>query len=542
MRSRDLSVLSEGDHDLLVIGGGVYGLAIAADAASRGLRVALVEASDFGSGISFNHQKTAHGGLRSLSTGHLGRARQSIRERRALARIAPRLLRPLPFIVGTYRSLVKSRLALRAGFKLDGWLARHRNDGIEPELHLPPARLVSRAATLKLFPGISRDGLTGGAMWYDYQIVEADRLTLAFAESADAHGANVANYAEATAALREAGRIAGMRVRDRLSGEECDVRAALTINAAGARAGEIMRGFGVNRPMRLLKAMNLVTRKPASDIALAAPDATGRMLTLVPWRGRALVGTSQSSTFREPGDTRVLRSEVEAFVADANAAFPALQLTMDDVTLVHRGIVPAVDGRGGTPELLPAPQILDHTTDGASGAMTVVGVKFTTARGVAARVVSRAARRIGKRVPPSRTDRQPMPGAGIADHEALAIETARAVHLELAPPTIRHLIGVYGERCVPIIKLMAEQSAWRAPLTAGLPNVGAEVVHAIRHEMAHTLADVVIRRTGLGSGSHPGSAVVQAAAGIAGDALGWTPSRAAQEIAEIDRFYEIDEE
>ncbi|PYR62243.1 MAG: hypothetical protein DMF85_00260 [Acidobacteria bacterium] len=518
MRSRDLSALANREHDLLIIGGGVYGLAIAADAASRGLRVALVEAADFGSGVSFNHQKTAHGGLRSLSTGHLGRARQSIRERRALARIAPRLLRPLPFIVGTYRSLVKSRLALRAGFKLDGWLARHRNDGIEPELHLPPARLVSRAATLKLFPGISRDGLTGGAMWYDYQIVEADRLTLAFAESADAHGADVANYAEATAALREAGRIAGMRVRDRLSGEECDVRAALTINAAGARAGEIMRGFGVNRPMRLLKAMNLVTRKPASDIALAAPDATGRMLTLVPWRGRALVGTSQSSTFREPGDTRVLRSEVEAFVADANAAFPALQLTMDDVTP------------------------LDHTTDGASGAMTVVGVKFTTARGVAARVVSRAARRIGKRVPPSRTDRQPMPGAGIADHEALAIETARAVHLELAPPTIRHLIGVYGERCVPIIKLMAEQSAWRAPLTAGLPNVGAEVVYAIRHEMAHTLADVVIRRTGLGSGSHPGSAVVQAAAGIAGDALGWTPSRAAQEIAEIDRFYEIDEE
>jgi glycerol-3-phosphate dehydrogenase len=539
MRPRDLSALAERDNDLLVIGGGVYGLAIASDAASRGLRVALVEAADFGSGVSFNHQKTAHGGLRSLSTLNLPRARESIRERRALARIAPRLLRPLPFIVGTYRSVVKGRLALRAGFKLDGWLARHRNDGVEPELHLPPARLVSRAATLKLFPGVRQDRLTGGAMWYDYQIVEADRLTLAFAESAEAGGAALVNYAEAVAPIRNGDRVAGMRVRDRLTGEEHDVRAALTINAAGSRAGGVMRAFGVSRPFRLLKAMNLVTRKRASDIALAAPDSTGRMLTLVPWRGRALVGTSQSSAFHEPDDTRAVRGEVEAFIAAANDAFPALHLTMDDVTLVHRGIVPAAEGRGGQPDLLPSPRILDHAREGAPGAMTVIGVKYTTARGVAARAVTQAARRLGRRIPPSRTDRRPMPGAGIADHEALAIETARAVHLELAPATIRHLIGVYGERCVPIIRLMAEQSAWRAPLTPGLPNVGAEVVHAIRHEMAQTLADVVIRRTGLGASGHPGAPVVEASAKIAADDLGWTPDRVAREIAEVAEFYAI---
>ncbi len=123
------------------------------DAASRGLRVALVEAGDFGSGASFNHQKTAHGGLRSLQSGHLRLAREGIRERRALARIAPWLLRPLPFLVGTYRSVVKNRLALRAAFRFDAWLGRHRNDGVEPELHLPAPRLVSKAATLQLFAG-----------------------------------------------------------------------------------------------------------------------------------------------------------------------------------------------------------------------------------------------------------------------------------------------------------------------------------------------------------------------------------------------------
>ena len=131
------------------------------------------------------------------------RARESIRERRALARIAPWFVRPLPFIVGTYRSVTKGRLALRAGFKLDAWLARRPQRGVERELHLPPAKLLSRGMTLKLFHGVQQKDLTGGAQWYDYQMVENDRLTFAFAAAADAHGCVLANYVEAVAAVRE---------------------------------------------------------------------------------------------------------------------------------------------------------------------------------------------------------------------------------------------------------------------------------------------------------------------------------------------------
>lgn len=535
MRARDAASLAAREFDALVVGGGVYGLAIAADAASRGLSVALVEANDFGSGTSFNHQKTAHGGLRSLQSGRIDRARESIRERRALARIAPRLLRPLPFIVGTYRSVVRNRLALRAAFRLDRWLGRARNEHLEPELHLPPPRLVSRAATLKLFPGVRQHGLTGGAMWYDYQIVEGDRLNIAFAEAADAHGAVIANYVEATGALRDGGRITGMRVHDRLTGDVLDVRARLTINAAGASVGRVMRMFGVERDVLLLRAMNLVTSRPASDIALAAPDRDGRMLTLVPWHGHALIGTSQSRTFCGPDETAITSADVDAFIGDANAAFPSLHLTRDDVTLVHRGVVPARRGKGGRPDLLAAPQILDH----AAGAMSVIGVKYTTARGIAARVVSHAAQRLGKRVPGSRTDRAMLPGAGIADHEALAIETARAVGLELAPPIIRHLTSLYGDRCAPIIRLMAEHTDWRMPLVPGQLHVGAEVIHAIRHEMACTLGDVAIRRTTLGAAGHPGRPMLVAMAQIGGDELGWSETRRNDEIAAVDAFYQI---
>jgi glycerol-3-phosphate dehydrogenase len=542
VRARDFEALGSSTWDVLVVGGGIHGLATALDASARGLSVALVEAGDFAAATSFNHQRTAHGGLRSLQSGRIGYARESIRERRALARIAPRLLRPLPFMIGTYRSIVKNRLALRAAFRFDAWLGRHRNDGLEPELHLPVAKLTSRAATLKLFPGVRQDGLTGGANWYDYQIVYSSRLAIAFAEGADARGARLVNYAEAIAALKESGRVSGMRVRDRLTGAEIDVRARITVNCAGARIAQVMGLFGVtgqNVPMAM--AMNLVTSKPASDMAVAAPAAVrakpGRMLTLTPWHGRALIGTWLSDAFAASPDAVPTTGEIDAFIAEANSAFPALKLTRGDVTLVHRGVVPATKGAGGRPEILPTPQILDHAPHGAPGAMTVVGVKFTTARAVGARAAGAAARTLGTPSRATDTDRAILPGAGIADHEALAIETARAVGLELAPPIIRHITTIYGDRCAAIVRLMAEKTDWRMPLVPGRPTVGAEVIHAIRNESACTLADIAIRRTELGAMGHPGDDMLKAIANVAAEELGWDAGQQANEIAAVDEFY-----
>lgn len=539
MRPRDFSALGATTYDVLVVGGGIHGLATALDAAARGLQVALIEAEDFGAAASFNHQRTAHGGLRSLQSGRIGHARESIRERRALARIAPRLLRPLPFMIGTYRSWIRSRLALRAAFRFDRWLGRRRNDGLEPELHLPAAKLTSRAATLKLFAGVRQDRLTGGANWYDYQIVHTSRLAIAFAEGAESRGARLVNYAEAFAALRTGDRITGMRVRDAPTGAELDVKARLTMNCAGAALNRVMAMFGVTREIPLAKAMNLVTSKPASDIALAAPGRSGSMLTLVPWHGRALIGTALSSDFTQPADIGVSESEIEAFIADANGAFPALELTRADVTLVHRGIVAAQRGKAGRPELPGAAQILDHASDGASGAMTVVGVKYTTARAVGARAATAAAKALRGSTRKTGTDTAILPGAGIADHEALAIETARAVGLELAPPIIRHITAIYGDRCAAIVRLMAERSDWRMPLEPGRPNVGAEVIHAIRHEMACTLADIVIRRSELGAAGHPGAEIVAKIAAIAAEELGWDSARRDREITATEEFYRI---
>jgi glycerol-3-phosphate dehydrogenase len=539
MRPRDISKLESTAYDLLVIGGGIHGLASAYDAASRGLRVALVEAADFGSGTSFNHQKTAHGGLRSLSTGNLGRARQMIYERRALARIAPWFLRPLPFIVGTYRSVVRNRVALRAAFKLDGWLGRRRNEGVDDSLHLPAPKLLSKSQTMKFFPGIRKEGLTGGAQWYDYQMVEGDRLTLAFAAAADRAGADIANHVEALNALKDGGRVAGMTVRDRLTDRTFPIRATVTLNAAGANAGVVMGLFGVNRPFPLLKAMNLVTSKPASDIALAAPAPAGHMLTLVPWNGRAIVGTGQAAQLADSLQTTVTAAEVAAFVSDVNSAFPALALQPSDVTLVHRGLLPAAPGKSGSPEFLTVPQILDHAGEGADGAITLVGVKYTTARTAAERTINAVARRLGKRIPPSRTASTVLPGAGIADHEGLAIETARALRFDVPLATLTHLSSRYAEAAADIVRLMVEREDLRAPVSSGARTVGAEIVHVIRHEMAVRLADIIIRRTGLGAAGHPGREALTECARIAGRELAWMPEQEAEEIAAVERFYAI---
>ena len=178
---RDVQALASHTFDVLVIGGGIYGLTTACDAAQRGLGVALVERNDFGSGTSFNHLRTIHGGLRYLQTLDIARARESVRERRTIARIAPHAVRPTPFALPLYRSITRGKLALRAGFLLDRGVAAGRNRGVAPSHRLPAGRVVSKSTAIQQYPGLRRQGLTGAAVWHDYVMTEPDRLTFSFA-------------------------------------------------------------------------------------------------------------------------------------------------------------------------------------------------------------------------------------------------------------------------------------------------------------------------------------------------------------------------
>lgn len=531
---RDLNRLASQSYDLLIVGGGIHGLAAAYDAAQRGLAVALVERGDFGGAASFNHLKTVHGGLRYLQTGDLKRMRESILERRAVARLAPHLLTPLPFLMPTYRKLTRSQLAMRVAFTVDAVMGRDRNAGVTPRLRIPAGRVVSRAECLAQFPDVQQRGLTGGALWFDYQMRHTDRLTLAFALAADRHGACLANYVEAGQPITEGGRVHGMRVRDVLSGQEFDVRAALTLNAAGAGAGRLMQAFGSTRRVPLLKAMNLVTSRPMSGPALASSTRDGRMLFVVPWEGRLLAGTSHSQDECGPEDADVSPAELEWFVGQVNEAFPALHLGTDEVTMVHRGVVPAARHRGGELGLEGHFQIRDHVHEGVEGALSLVGVKYTTGRGVAAVAVDAALRKLGRKAA-CRTADVPLPGA-VDEPEAVVAALRRAAP-EVDAAALAQLAATQGALAPEVLAIAREDRALAAPVAPGVPVLQAQVAWAVREEMACRLVDVVARRTALGSAQFPGAAAAEGCAAVMARECGWDAARTSEELAALARFY-----
>jgi glycerol-3-phosphate dehydrogenase len=533
---RDLDRLTGRTFDVLVVGGGICGLTIAYDAAQRGLAVALIERDDFGSGTSFNHLRTIHGGLRYLQNFDITRARESVRERRAIARIAPHAVRPTPFALPLYRSITRGKLALRAGFLLDRGVASGRNRGLASSHRLPAGRVVSKSTAISQYPGLRRQGLTGAAVWYDYVMTEPDRLTFSFALAAVEHGAIVANHLEAIAPLTEGGRVIGVSVRDRLGNRQLDIAARITVLATGGRVDALLKPLKLASGVPMLKAMNLVTKRDAGDEALGGRTSAGKNLFLVPWRERAVFGTWESPTPWDPADGAVGEAEVQAFIADLNHAFPALDLSRSDVTLVHRGLLPAVV-RGNRARLEGHEQVRDHASDGFDGLLTVTGPKYTTARAVAERLTDRLLSKLKRDAVPCHTATTSLPGGGIRD-VGFAIAEARRDHdAGLPSDTIPHLIASYGSRYRDVLELAVDRPDWRTRIAKDSPVIGAQLVQAVRKEMALTLADAVLRRTPLGALGNPGSEALATAAAIVGGELGWSDQRRQDEIAAVNAFY-----
>jgi glycerol-3-phosphate dehydrogenase len=538
--NRDVDQLAARTYDVLVVGGGIYGLTIACDAAQRGMSVALIEGDDFGSGSTFNHLRTVHGGLRYLQTFDVARARESIRERRTLARIAPHGVQPLVFALPLYRSLLKGKLAMRGGLLADRLIAADRNRGVGDALRLPPGRVVSRGEAIDRFPGLLRSGLTGAATWHDYVTLEPDRLTFSWALAAEGHGAVIANHVEALSPIAAHRRVIGVRARDRIADRDFDIAAALTVNATGGAIDRLLAPLGISARIPLLKAMNLVTRRDAGREALGGKAASGRHLFLVPWRHRALFGTWESGRLSAPTDGGVSEADIAAFIRELNLAFPSLDLTPDDVSLVHRGLVPASLGSDGTAVLEGHEQIRDHSAEGIDGILSVAGTKYTTARAVAERITTRLLARLGRPAVPCRTAKTPLPGGRIESVDGIVAAARREYDRVFPSGTIPHLVAAYGTGYEEIVRTAANRPEWRTELARDLPVVGAQLVWAVRHEMAMTLADAMIRRTPLGALGHPGAAAVRRAADIVAAELGWSEERTLDEIRGVDRFYGIE--
>lgn len=546
---RDVSRLEDRRFDVVVVGGGVFGACIAWDAALRGLDTALVEQEDFGHATSANSFKMVHGGIRYLQHGDLPRIRESSRERRALLRIAPHLVEPLPILIPTYGHGLEGKELLAAGMWLYDLLTLDRNRGIEdPDRKIPPGRLVGRDRVLELFPDLPAEGLTGGAIFHDAQMYNPTRLVLAFVKGAADRGAVLANYVRVEEYLQDGDRVVGVRARDRLADAEITVRGRIVVNATGPWAPNLLPPS--TRPTGATfsrDACFVVPRRLTGPVALAVLGKTqdsdallsrrARHLFLVPWRDSTLVGVWHVVHEGDADSFEVRREELQSFVDEINGAYPAAGLSVDEISVANAGLILFGDDQSDADSFSfgKRSRVIDHAErDGVEGLLTVIGVRYTTARGVAEEALDALAPRIGAGDVPGGTETTPLPGGRIASVERFVEEQATRYAGILEETAVRRLVRNYGSEIDDVIR--HDPSCARLADSACLV---AEVLHAVREEMACTLADVVLRRTDLGTAASPSENALQAAADVMGDELGWSESRRHAEIRAVAERYAL---
>lgn len=389
---RDPTAATATDYDLIIIGGGIYGVMLALEAGRRGKRSMLLEKDDFGGATSRNHLRTVHGGLRYLQSLDVPRFFESVPERRWFMANFPALVHPLPCLMPLYgRGLMRPSI-LRAGLLLNDILSIGRNQGLAAGGRLPRGKVVGRDFTQQCFPQVDRRGLKGAALWYDAAMPEHQRLLMELLRWACALGATTLNYVEADHLLLHQGRVRGVVAADRETGETLEFRAPVVINAAGPWCRELAQKFDQDHP-RLLRRRRLLFNilfrtKALSEYALALvpPSRPGHTYFVHNWQGRLLAGTGEVLLADDDRETLPRSGDIAAFIADMNDAVPDLALGKSDIEWVYSGILPA----SASGKLAGREVILAHGEHhGPAGLFSVSGVKYTTSRRVAEKVIKK---------------------------------------------------------------------------------------------------------------------------------------------------------
>jgi glycerol-3-phosphate dehydrogenase len=546
---RNLKALTQKEYDLVVIGGGIFGICVAWDAALRGLSVALLERGDFAQAATANCFKMVHGGIRYLQHADLRRVREASRERNVLLRIAPHLVHPLPFVLPTYGHGLKGKEILSAALKTYDLVTWDRNQGIvDSGQRIPAGSVLSRKECLDLFPALQTSNPSGAVLFYEAQMYSPARLALSYLRSAVETGTEGANYVEAIDFLRTGGRIAGVRARDTLTGNELEVRGKITVNAAGPWAGPLLRArLGLRlhpQPTFSHDAFFLVRGRLTGDYALGLPSQSKdrdailsrgqRHLFLVPWRNYTLVGVWHKVHRGSPDRVELTAEEIQRFIEEINGIYAAARMDLRDVTAFNSGLILFGDDeqKAGEHSFAKRSQLIDHSeTHGVDSLVTVIGVRYTTSRGVAEHVVDMIFRKLGKKPARTATSKTPIYGGRIECFDSFLRDVVANRPLGLHPETVNALVHNFGSEYPAVLKY-----AQKAPsLSAALGTshvIKAEVVHAVREEMAQKLSDVVFRRTDLGTAEFPGDAALAECAAIMAKELGWDNYRLRTELEE----------
>jgi glycerol-3-phosphate dehydrogenase len=530
-RAAVLDRLGGTEFDVLVIGGGITGVGTALDAASRGLRVALVEARDLASGTSSRSSKLIHGGLRYLEQFDFKLVWEALRERDLLvSKLAPHLVKPVSFLYPLHRKVLE-RPYVGAGLVL--------YDAMEgTKRPVPHHRHLTVRGALRLAPGLKPTGLAGALLYYDAQTDDA-RYTVTVARTAAAHGALIANRVSARQLLRDpesGGRVVGARVEDEESGRELEVRAKRVVLCAGVWTDLVheLGGIRAGYKVRMSKGVHLVVPYEAirSDTGIILRTEKS-VLFIIPWGQRWIVGTTDTDWTGDRAEPTATSEDIDYILEHANRIL-GRPLTRADVIGVYAGLRPLIAADDSKPTTkLSREHVVDTPVPGLA---SIAGGKFTTYRLMARDVVDAAVADYDRWVPASVTDQLPLLGAdGLA---AAAAEAERlAEDYGLPREAVEHLLDRYGTLTEEVLELTRDDPALARPLADGHPYLGAEVAYAVTHEGALHVEDVLVRRVRLfiETGAQ-GAEAVGPVTDIMGNLLGWDAARRA---AETERYLEL---
>ncbi|MGH3609844.1 MAG: glycerol-3-phosphate dehydrogenase/oxidase, partial [Pseudonocardiaceae bacterium] len=483
-RAADWQRLASEQFDIAVIGGGVVGSGAALDAATRGLKVALVEARDLASGTSSRSSKLFHGGLRYLEQLEFGLVREALHERELmLTLLAPHLVKPVNFLYPLAHRIWE-RPYVAAGLALYQTLGGSRS--------VPGQRHLTRAGALRLAPALKRDTLVGGVHYYD-AITDDARHTMTVARTAAQYGAVVRSSTQVIGFLREADRICGVRVRDCETGQETDVAAHAVLNCTGVWTDEIQRLSGGRGRFRIRasKGVHIVVPRDRivseSGLILRTPTS---VLFVIPWRSHWILGTTDTGWNLDLAHPAATRADIEYLLDTVNSVL-ATPLTEGDIEGVYAGLRPLLAGESEQTSRLSREHAVARV---APGLVAIAGGKYTTYRVMAADAVNAAVPDLPGRVASSITDKVPLLGADGYHALVNQADTLAARH-GLHPYRLRHLLDRYGSVVHQVLVLAADRRDLLAPLREAPDYLRVEVVYAASHEAALHLEDVLTRRT-----------------------------------------------
>ena len=479
-----MALAPSGTYDLVVIGGGINGAAIARDAAMRGLSVILLEKNDFGSGASTKTSKLAHGGVRYLEQLQFGLVKEALKERALLMKNAPHLVHLLPFVFPVYSNDARPLWQIRFGLFLYDLLSHSKL--------FPKHKKLSPEDIVTQFPGIKTSGLVGGCLYYDAQMRD-NRIVIENIIAAERHGVLCLNYTEVIECISHNGRVDVVKFR---SGDKVEsVACRAVVNAAGAWSSQIPGMASGTSGVSPSKGVHLVIEGSVEKALLLHAPQDGRVFFVLPWNGNTLVGTTDTFYSGDPDKVSVEDSDIDYLLDAINACFPKRNITRSSIIASFAGLRPLVAHAKGEK---PSDVVRDHeihTTP--EGITTVLGGKFTTHRHMAEEAVDAVINSLeepGKYLPCS-TEATPLPGAATPDELVKIKKQLRSANLSDA--VVEHLAGTYGIASLEILKIVKADPAEGKQIYATHPHILAEITYSIKNEHVRTLEDWLYRRTSI---------------------------------------------